>query len=90
MTRSRLDVFMSSSVPMRDGIALKNQMWTTGAARAMCPIRFRRTRLCVTFTPHRSQMMPLCLMPLYFPQKHSQSRSGPKIFSQKRPSFSDR
>ena len=81
---------MSSSVPTRDGIALKNQMWTTGAARLMWPIRLRRTRLWVTLTPQRSQMIPLCLMPLYFPQKHSQSRSGPKIFSQNRPSFSER
>ena len=90
MTRSRLDVFMPSRVPRRDGIALKNQMCATGAARLMWPMRLRRTRLCVIFTPQRSQTMPLCLMPLYLPQKHSQSRSGPKIRSQKRPSFSGR
>ena len=42
----------------------------------MCPMRLRRTRLWVTLTPQRSQMMPLCLMPLYLPQAHSQSRSG--------------
>ncbi len=56
----------------------------------MCPIRLRRTRLCVTFTPHRSQMMPLYFVPLYLPHEHSQSRSGPKMRSQKRPSFSAR
>ena len=44
MIFSRLDVFMSSSVPSRLGIALKNQMWTTGAASSMCPMRLRRTR----------------------------------------------
>ncbi len=71
-------------------MALKNQMCATGAARLMCPMRFRRTRLCVIITPHLSQTMPLCLMPLYFPQKHSQSFSGPKMRSQKRPSRSGR
>ena len=81
---------MPSSVPRRDGIALKNQMWATGAARLMWPMRLRRTRLCVTFTPQRSQMMPLCLMPLYLPHEHSQSFSGPKMRSQNRPSRSGR
>ena len=38
----------------------------------------------------KKQMIPLCLVPLYFPQAHSQSRSGPKIRSQNRPSFSGR
>ena len=83
-------VFMSSSAPRRLGSALKNQMWTIGAARLMCPIRLRRTRLCVTFTPQRSQMMPLYFVPLYLPHEHSQSRSGPKMRSQKSPSFSAR
>ncbi len=90
MIRSRSEVFIPSRVPIRDGRALKNQMWVTGAARLMWPRRLRRTREWVTVTPHRSQMTPLCLIPLYFPQKHSQSRSGPKIFSQKSPSFSAR
>ena len=36
---------MFSSVPKRLGIALKNQMWTTGAASSMWPMRLRRTRL---------------------------------------------
>ena len=53
-------------------------------------MRLRRTRLCVTLTPQRSQMMPLYLMPLYLPQEHSQSFSGPKMRSQNRPSFSGR
>ena len=83
-------VFMSSSAPKRLGNALKNQMWTTGAARLMWPMRLRRTRLCVTFTPQRSQMMPLYFVPLYLPHEHSQSRSGPKMRSQNRPSFSAR
>ena len=90
MTFSRSDTFMSSSVPRRLGIALKNQMCTTGAARLMWPMRLRRTRLCVTLTPQRSQIIPLCFVPLYLPQKHSQSRSGPKIRSQNRPSLSAR
>ena len=34
--------------------------------------------------------MPLCLMPLYLPQKHSQSFSGPKMRSQNSPSRSGR
>jgi hypothetical protein len=33
-----------------------------------------------------SQMTPLCLIPLYLPQLHSQSLVGPKILAQKRPS----
>ena len=90
MTRSSWLVFMASRLPMRDGMVLKNQMWAQGAARLMWPIRLRRTRAWVISTPQRSQTMPLYLMPLYLPQKHSQSFSGPKMRSQKRPSFSGR
>jgi len=39
-------------------------------------------------TPHLSQVMPLNLIPLYLPQLHSQSRTGPNMRSQKSPSFS--
>ena len=90
MIFSRLVVFISSSVPSRLGIALKNQMWTTGAANSMCPMRLRRTRECVTLTPQRSHTMPLYFMPRYLLHAHSQSFSGPKIRSQNRPSFSGR
>ncbi len=62
---------MPRSVPSRLGSALKNQMCTIGAARLMCPMRLRRTREWVTFTPQRSQMIPLYLVPLYLPQAHS-------------------
>ncbi len=48
MTFSKLVVFISSNVPKRLGMALKNQMCTTGAASSMWPMRLRRTRLCVT------------------------------------------
>ena len=44
---------------MRDGTPLKNQMWQTGAASLMWPMRSRRTLARVTSTPQRSQMMPL-------------------------------
>ena len=44
---------------MRLGTPLKNQMWLTGAARSMCPMRSRRTLERVTSTPQRSQTMPL-------------------------------
>ena len=81
---------MSNSVPRRLGIALKNQMWTTGAANSMWPMRLRRTRLCVTLTPQRSQIIPLNFMPRYLPHVHSQSFSGPKMRSQNSPSFSGR
>ena len=81
---------MFNSAPSRLGIDLKNQMWTTGAANSMCPIRLRRTRLWVTLTPQRSQIMPLYFMPRYFPHAHSQSFSGPKIRSQNKPSRSGR
>ena len=63
-------------------------MCTTGAASSMWPMRSRRTLVRVTSTPQRSQMMPRKRMRLYLPQVHSQSFCGPKIFSQKSPSFS--
>ncbi len=44
----------------------------------------------VTLTPQRSQIIPLNFVPLYLPQAHSQSRSGPKMRSQNNPSFSGR
>ena len=60
----------------------------TGAASSICPIRSLRTLDLVTSTPQRSQTTPLYLIFLYLPQWHSQSLLGPKILSQKRPSFS--
>ncbi len=83
-------IWFFKALPSRLGMALKNQICTIGAARLICPMRLRRTRECVTFTPQRSQMMPLYFVPLYLPQAHSQSRSGPKIRSQNRPSRSGR
>jgi hypothetical protein len=79
---------MSSTRPMRLGVHLKNQMCETGTASSMWPMRSRRTRASVTSTPQRSQITPLCLMRLYFPQAHSQSLVGPKMRSQNRPPFS--
>ena len=72
----------------RLGTPLKYQIWVTGAASSMWPIRSRRTFARVTSTPQRSQMMPLKRTRLYLPQEHSQSLVGPKIFSQNRPSRS--
>ena len=63
-------------------------MCTDGAASSICPMRSRRTFERVTSTLQRSQMMPLNRTRLYLPHEHSQSRVGPKIFSQNRPSFS--
>ncbi len=83
-----LAAVMSSMRPMREGMHLKNQMWLTGTASSMWPMRSRRTRLSVTSTPQRSQMTPLCLMRLYLPQEHSQSLVGPKMRSQNKPPFS--
>ena len=57
--RSRLRGLMSSRMPSRLGVPLKYQMWLTGLASLMCPIRSRRTLERVTSTPHLSQMMPL-------------------------------
>ena len=84
----RLLDFMPSKMASRDGMVLKNQMCATGDTRLMWPMRSRRTRECVTSTPHFSQTMPLYFTPEYLPQKHSQSLVGPKIFSQNRPSRS--
>ena len=50
---------ISSSKPIREGIPLKYQMWETGAANSICPIRSRRTLARVTSTPQRSQILPL-------------------------------
>ena len=73
---------------MRLGSPLKNHTWLTGVASLMWPRRSRRTRACVTSTPHLSQITPRCFMRLYLPQRHSQSVIGPKILAQNRPSRS--
>ncbi len=72
---------------MRLGMPLKYQMWLTGAASSMWPMRSRRTLLLVTCTPHLSQIFSLSryLMRLYLPQEHSQSFTGPKMRSQNSP-----
>ena len=62
---------MSSIIAMRLGRHFRNQMWATGLASSMWPIRSRRTRARVTSTPHFSQMMPLYFMRLYLPHRHS-------------------
>ena len=56
---------------MRDGSDFRNQMWATGAASWMWPMRSRRTLASVTSTPHFSQIRPLYFMRLYLPHKHS-------------------
>ena len=53
---------------MRDGIPLKYQIWDTGVANWIWPIRSRRTLARVTSTPHLSQTTPLWRMRLYLPQ----------------------
>ena len=50
---------MSSSIFIRQGIPLKYQMWETGAASSMWPMRSRRTFARVTSTPHLSHTTPL-------------------------------
>ena len=54
--------------PIRLGIPLKYQIWDTGAASSICPMRSRRTLAFVTSTPQRSQTTPLYLIFLYLPQ----------------------
>src|SRR5580692_205419 len=73
---------------MRLGRPLKNHTCEQGEASSMCPRRSRRTLLNVTSTPHLSQITPRCFMRLYFPHKHSQSVTGPKILAQNNPSRS--
>ncbi len=75
MTFSSCLAFSSSraSVPMRRyasqlRVPRRYQMWTTGAASSMCPMRSRRTFERVTSTPQRSQMMPRNRTRLYLPQ----------------------
>ena len=48
----------------REGMHLKNQMWLTGTASLMWPMRSRRTVATVTSTPQCSHTTPLCLMRL--------------------------
>ena len=50
---------ISKISPIRLGIPLKYQIWDTGAANSICPIRSRRTFERVTSTPQRSQTTPL-------------------------------
>ena len=76
---------MPSRYPSWLGRVLKNQMWQTGTASSMWPMRSRRTFDSVTSTPHRSQTMPRKRMRLYLPQEHSQSLTGPKVRWQKSP-----
>ena len=73
---------------MRDGRDLRYQMWATGLASSMWPIRSRRTLASATSTPHFSQTTPRCFRRLYFPHRHSKSLVGPKILAQKSPSRS--
>ena len=44
---------------MRELVPLKYQMWLTGAASSMWPMRSRRTLARVTSTPQRSHTLPL-------------------------------
>ena len=50
---------ISSSRPILEGMPLKYQMWLTGAASSMWPMRSRLTLAFVTSTPQRSQILPL-------------------------------
>ena len=50
---------MSSSIFIRQGMPLKYQIWLTGTASSMWPMRSRRTLARVTSTPHLSHTMPL-------------------------------
>src|SRR2546422_2951661 len=68
--RSRSRSEMSSRWPMRLGSPLKNHTWLTGEASSMCPMRSRRTLLCVTSTPHLSQITPRCFILLNLPHRH--------------------
>src|SRR5260370_1995603 len=70
------------------GKPLKNHTCEQGDASSMWPRRSRRTLLRVTSTPHLSQITPRCFIRLYFPHRHSQSVTGPKILAQNRPSRS--
>ena len=56
---------------MRLGSDFRNQMWATGEASSMWPMRSRRTLVSVTSTPHFSQVMPRNFMRLYLPHRHS-------------------
>ena len=45
--------------PIREGMPLKYQIWETGAASSIWPMRSLRTLERVTSTPQRSQIFPL-------------------------------
>ena len=58
-TFSRFRGDISSSIFIRQGMPLKYQIWDTGAASSMWPMRSRRTLARVTSTPHLSHTTPL-------------------------------
>ncbi len=62
---------ISNSNPILDGKDFKNHICAVGDANSICPILSRLTFVCVTSTPHFSQMTPRCFSLLYFPHKHS-------------------
>jgi len=68
MTSSSVRRDMSKSRLMGLGTPFRYQLWHTGAASSMWPIRSRRTFDRVTSTPQRSHLMPLNLTFLYLPQ----------------------
>jgi hypothetical protein len=59
-TSSKSFAFKSSNVARREGLFLKYQVCTTGAASSICPIRSRRTLLSVISTPHIWHFLPVC------------------------------
>ena len=67
-TLSRFFGETSNNNPNLEGVLFENQMWATGAASLMCPILSLLTFALVTSTPHLSQITPLYLIFLYFPQ----------------------
>ena len=56
---------------MREGNDLRNQMWATGEASSIWPMRSRLTLDSVTSTPHFSHVMPRYFIRLYLPHRHS-------------------
>src|SRR3989338_8802452 len=57
MTFSKSETEILSRVLMREGTPRKNQMWETGVASSMWPMRSRRTMERVTSKPHIAQII---------------------------------
>ena len=76
----KLLVFMFSKLPKRLGIALKNQMCTTGAAKFDMPHSFTTTRDCASLSRHSDRRSCPCTSCRGIYRRHIPSPSQARKF----------